>query len=133
MPSMKIRPGYTRPEDLDRIDDRRHDTIDKAGMKMLTNNDLITVPQTVALMITTILEIGLLSLPGKWAYANSDGWIIVIIGGILAFVGSLILSALIKLFPNDTFIEYSQRVMGKGPGFILGIVVIIYFTLATAI
>lgn len=101
---------------------------------MLTNNDLITVPQTVALMITTILEIGLLSLPRQVAaYANSDGWIIVIIGGILAFVGSLILSALIKLFPNDTFIEYSQRVMGKGPGFILGIVVIIYFTLATAI
>jgi len=31
MPSMEIRPGYTRPEDLDRINDRRHDTIDKAG------------------------------------------------------------------------------------------------------
>lgn len=31
MPSMEIRPGYTRPEDLDRINDRRHDTIDKVG------------------------------------------------------------------------------------------------------
>lgn len=29
--SMEIRPGYTRPQDFDRINDRRHDTIDKAG------------------------------------------------------------------------------------------------------
>jgi len=31
LPSMEIRPGYTRPQDFDRINDRRHDTIDKAG------------------------------------------------------------------------------------------------------
>ncbi len=101
---------------------------------MLTNNDLITVPQAVVLMITTILEIGLLSLPRDVAiYANSDGWIVVIIGGVLAFTGSLVLSTLIRRFPGDTFIEYSQKVIGKVPAFILGIVMIIYFTLATSI
>ena len=31
LPSLEIRPGYTRPQDFDRINDRRHDTIDKAG------------------------------------------------------------------------------------------------------
>lgn len=31
MPSMEIRPGYTRPENLDRMNDRYHDTIEKAG------------------------------------------------------------------------------------------------------
>ncbi|MDI3480623.1 MAG: spore germination protein [Tepidanaerobacteraceae bacterium] len=30
MPSMEIRPGYTRPEDMDRINDRRHDNMEKA-------------------------------------------------------------------------------------------------------
>lgn len=101
---------------------------------MLTNNDKITVPQTVALMITTILEIGLLSLPRDVAiYGNSDGWILVITGGILAFGGSLILSTLIRRFPNDTFIEYSQKVIGKAPAFLLGIILIIYFILATSI
>ena len=85
---------------------------------MLTNNDLITVPQTVVLIITTILEIGLLSLPRDVAiYANSDGWIVVIIGGVLTFVGSLVLSTLVRRFPNDTFIEYSQKVIGKVPAF----------------
>ncbi|HHV18672.1 MAG TPA: endospore germination permease [Thermoanaerobacterales bacterium] len=101
---------------------------------MLTNNDLITVPQTVVLIITTILEIGLLSLPRDVAiYANSDGWIVVIIGGVLTFVGSLVLSTLVRRFPNDTFIEYSQKVIGKVPAFFLGIVLIIYFTLASCI
>lgn len=101
---------------------------------MLTNNDLITVPQTVALIITTILEIGLLSLPRDVAiYANSDGWIVVIIGGALAFVGSLVLSILIRRFPNDTFVEYSQKVIGKVPALVLGIILIIYFTLASSV
>lgn len=31
LPSMEIRPGYTRPKDLDRINDRRHDTMENAG------------------------------------------------------------------------------------------------------
>lgn len=101
---------------------------------MLTNNDRITVPQTVALMITTILEIGLLSLPREVAvFAGPDGWILVIIGGIMAFAGSLVLATLIKRFPDDTFIEYSQKVIGKVPSYFFGIILIIYFTLATAV
>lgn len=101
---------------------------------MLTNNDLITVPQAVALMITTILEVGLLSLPREVAlYADSDGWILVIIGGVLAFAGSLVLSTLIRRFPGETFIDYSQKVVGKVVSSVLGIVIIFYFALATSI
>ena len=55
----------------------------KRGMNVLTNNDMITVPQAVGLMIMTILEIGLLILPREVAiYAGSDGWITVIVGGL---------------------------------------------------
>lgn len=101
---------------------------------MLTNNDLITVPQAVVLMIMTILEIGLLILPREVAvYAGSDGWILVIIGGLLALAGSLVLSTLIRRFPGDTFIEYSEKVVGKFLSIVLGISLVIYFTFATAI
>lgn len=101
---------------------------------MLTNNDLITVPQAVVLMIMTILEIGLLILPREVAlYADSDGWILVIVGGLLALVGSLVLSTLIRRFPGETFIEYSQKVIGKFLSFVLGVGLVIYFILATAI
>ncbi|HHX24016.1 MAG TPA: endospore germination permease [Thermoanaerobacterales bacterium] len=100
---------------------------------MLTNNDKITVPQTVAIMITSIIQIGL-SLPREAAvYGESDGWLLVIIGGILAFLASLVLSTLIRRFPNDTFIEYSEKVVGKVPALILGIVLIIYFAYATSV
>ena len=103
-------------------------------MKMLTNNDKITVPQSVALMITVILETGLLSLPREAAvYANSDGWIVVFLGGGLAFIGSLAIGTLTRKFPEDTFVEYSKRLIGKGPGFILSIVIAIYFTIATSV
>jgi len=100
---------------------------------MLTNNDLITVPQAVVLIITTILEVGLLSLPREVAlYADSDGWILVIIGGVLAFAGSLVLSTLIRRFPGETFIDYSQKVVGKVVSSVMGIALIFYFTLATS-
>jgi len=100
---------------------------------MLTNNDKITVPQTVALIITTMLSTGILSLPRDVANAaGSDGWLLVLFGGILAFVSSLIVGFLVKRFPQDTFIEYSQKVLGKIPGYPLGMITILYFTFLSA-
>lgn len=101
---------------------------------MLTNNDMITVPQAVGLMIMTILEIGLLILPREVAiYAGSDGWILVIVGGLLALAGSLVTSTLIRRFPGETFIEYSGKVIGKFLSFVVGVGLVIHFTLATSI
>lgn len=95
---------------------------------MLTNNDKITVPQTVALVIITILGTGVLSLPRNVAEAaGSDGWILVILGGIFAFGMSLLIGALVKKFPQDTFVEYSQKVLGKALGYPLSIILILYF------
>lgn len=106
----------------------------KRGMNVLTNNDMITVPQAVGLMIMTILEIGLLILPREVAiYAGSDGWILVIVGGLLALAGSLVLSTLIRRFPGETFIEYSGKVIGKFLSFVVGVGLVIHFTLATSI
>jgi spore germination protein len=103
-------------------------------MKVLTNNDRITVPQTVALLITTILGTGILSLPRNVANAaGSDGWLLVLLGGVFAFVSSLIVGVLVKKFPQDTFIEYSQKVLGKILGYPLGIILILYFTILTAL
>jgi len=103
-------------------------------MNVLTNNDLITVPQAVVLIILTILEIGLLILPREVAlYANSDGWILVIIGGFLVFIGSLAMSTLIRRFPGETFIEISSKVIGKFFAYAIGVVLIVHLTLATSI
>ncbi|MDI3480624.1 MAG: spore germination protein [Tepidanaerobacteraceae bacterium] len=100
---------------------------------MLTNNDKITVSQTVALLITTMLATGILALPRHVAnIAGSDGWLLVIFAGITAFASSLIVGALVKRFPQDTFIEYSQKVVGKAPGFFLGIILILYFIFLSA-
>ncbi|MCR4430393.1 MAG: spore germination protein [Tepidanaerobacteraceae bacterium] len=102
-------------------------------MKMLTNNDKITVSQTVALLITTMLATGILALPRNVANkAGSDGWLLVLFAGVLSFFSSMIVGALVKKFPRDTFIEYSQKVLGKIPGYFLGIILILYFLFISA-
>lgn len=100
---------------------------------MLTNNDKITIPQTVALLITTILATGILALPRNVANAaGSDGWLLVLFAGVISYFSSLIVGALVKRFPGDTFIEYSQKVLGKFPGYILGFILILYFIFVSA-
>lgn len=99
---------------------------------MLTNNDKITVAQSVALIVTSVIWIGL-RIPREVAeLADSDGWILIITGGLMAFIGSLVLGILIRRFPEDTFIEYSRKVVGKFPAAFLGIIITIYFILATS-
>lgn len=101
---------------------------------MLTNNDKITVPQTVALIITTIVGTEILSLPASVAQdAGPDGWILVLLGGFFTFLGSLAMGAVVKKFPRDTFIEISQKVLGKVPAYPLGVLVALYFTAASAL
>ncbi len=101
---------------------------------MLTNNDKITVSQAIIFLITTIIGTGILSLPGQVArIADSDGWIVVILGSIIILAGSLVIGILLKRYPQDTFVEYAQKIVGKLPAYIFCILLMIYFTLFTSI
>jgi spore germination protein len=103
-------------------------------MKMLTNNDKITIPQAISLLITTIIGTGVLSLPGHVSRAaDSDGWILVILGSLMVLAGGLIVGVLLKRYPQDTFVEYSQKIIGRLPAYILCILLIVYFTVFTSI
>jgi spore germination protein len=101
---------------------------------MLTNNDKITVPQAITFLITTIIGTGILSLPGYAAkIANSDGWIVVVFGSIMILVGSLIIGILLRRYPQDTFVEYSQKIAGKLLAYIFCILLIVYFTVFASV
>lgn len=100
---------------------------------MITDNDKITTIQTIALVTTTTIGIGILSLPRDVALiANSDGWLLVIIGGILTLVGSFFTAKLIKNHPQKTIIEISEQNWGKAFSYIVGLLFIIFFTLMSA-
>lgn len=103
-------------------------------MRVLTNNDKITVPQTVALIVTTILGTGILSLPHEVAKAvGSDGWILVLLGGITTLIISFIIGSLVMRFPQDTFIEYSRKTVGKFLSYPLSALLAIHYVLITSL
>lgn len=103
-------------------------------MKILTNNDKITVSQTIALLITNMIGTSVLSLPSEVAnIAGSDGWIIVILSGLLVLISSIAIGTLLKKFPNDTLIEISEKVLGKFSSYVIGIILIFYFTIVAGL
>lgn len=55
-----------------------------------------------------------------------DGWISVIVSGILAMMAGYIIVKLSQRFPNQTFYQYSQIVAGKSLGAVFGIVFSLY-------
>lgn len=101
---------------------------------MLTNNDKITVPQAITLIITTIVGTGILSLPGDVArIADSDGWIIVLLGSLIILACSFAIAILLRRYPQDTFVEYSQKIVGRFPAYLLSILLIVYFMIITSV
>lgn len=100
---------------------------------MLTDNDKITTSQAVVFLINVTLGTGILSLPRDAArIAESDGWIIVLLGGIVTFLGSLFTAALIRKYPKETFVEFSKRLTGKFFACILTIAFIIVITMTSS-
>jgi spore germination protein len=98
---------------------------------MIRPNDRITTPQAAVIIANILLGVGILTLPRFLAdtMKTPDGWITIILGGILAFGFGLIMVRLSQRFPGKTFFEYSQIITGKWVGKVLNLVLIMYFVL----
>jgi len=84
------------------------------------NDDRITSYQLMMMVIGTILGVGNLSLPRESAKAvGPDGWILVIIGGILTWLLAVLMSQVVQRFPQKTFQEIVNGLVGKALGTIL--------------
>lgn len=57
--------------------------------------------------------------------AKQDAWISIIIGGMAGCVVALIMVTLSRLYPNLTWVQLTERLLGKWPG---KVVVFLYFT-----
>lgn len=99
---------------------------------MRTNNDRITVTQAIALLLSNSIGVAILSLPNSAAKAaDTDGWILVLLSGALMLGLSFIVGAFVKRYPEDTFVEVSQRVLGKILGYPLTFILILFFAVQT--
>ncbi len=94
-------------------------------------NDKITTPQTIVLIITTLIGVWITTLPATLAEKSGpDSWLMVIIGGGISVLGAAIVTSTGRQFPEKTFIEYSVETLGVfGHLFNLGL--IIYLVILT--
>ncbi|WP_245855740.1 GerAB/ArcD/ProY family transporter [Paenibacillus rigui] len=76
----------------------------------------------------TVMELGMTLLmtftPGLQA-AKQDAWLSMIVSGCIALLVALITIKLVRLHPDQTFIQFSQTIMGKWLGRIIIIVYLV--------
>ncbi|MDR6999186.1 spore germination protein [Neobacillus niacini] len=100
---------------------------------ILNPKDQITTSQAAVIIINAILGTGILTLPRASVEKvhTPDVWITVLLGGLLALLAGIIITKLSQQFPQKTFYQYSQDLVGKWVGVALSLLVIGYF-LATS-
>ncbi|HDZ2328859.1 TPA: GerAB/ArcD/ProY family transporter [Bacillus anthracis] len=98
------------------------------------SKDRITTAQAVVIIVNYILGTGILTLPRASVekVKTPDVWLSVILGGRLAMVSGVIMVKLSQQFPDKTFYQYSQDIVGKWIGRLLSFLIIGYFLTTSA-
>lgn len=97
---------------------------------MTANQLSITKFQLFFLMIQTQIGIGVLSLPNVvQKIAKGDGWISTIIAGVAVQFILFIYWLLVKRFPNDSYPEIAEKILGRFLGKGITLFIYLYFIL----
>ncbi|MFG6147646.1 GerAB/ArcD/ProY family transporter [Halobacillus sp. B23F22_1] len=94
----------------------------------------ITTPQTIALVGSTLVAVGIFTLPRTLAekVGTPDMWISILMGGGITIFSAFIIITLSLRFPQKTFFQFNQIIIGKWLGTIISLIFIIYvITLAS--
>lgn len=97
--------------------------------------DQISTNQTVMLIVNFIFGAGILILPRSVTdkVKTPDGWISVIISGLIITLLTFLLVMLCKQYPNETYFQFSQKIIGKWLGISLSIIMIVYYVCLSAL
>lgn len=102
---------------------------------MITNpKDKITEAQAAVAVASMIIGVGILTLPRAAVdiMGTPDGWISVILGGLIAVGAGYFAVKLSQRFPGQTFYQYSRAVAGTFLGWVFSLLLVIYFTVLSA-
>ena len=92
------------------------------------NREVISGRQLVALIFTFIIATLTLFHPSFVTnHAGQDGWISVLLAGLIGVIVVLVVTALGLKYPQLTLIEYSEIILGKWLGKMVGIIFIIFY------
>lgn len=94
----------------------------------------ITATQAAAVLVGTIIGVGVLPLPLFTVQAADTGApLVTLLASVLALVGLLFVTALGMRFPDQSIIQYSEQLIGKWPARIISACVIVFFALLTSL
>lgn len=99
---------------------------------MLENEKISLLQFGVLVFLYTIGSTILLSPSGLAGIAKQDGWLAAILGVGIGIVFILLYSSLWKLFPDMTFIQYSEKILGKWIGKILSLLFVLFSFIGAA-
>lgn len=94
----------------------------------------ISAVQMALIMHPTVLATGFLALPTITAqYAENDLWLTGIFASLFGLITIYVATRLHELYPKQTVIQYSEHIVGKIPGKIIGIIHFLFLLHATGI
>jgi spore germination protein len=94
----------------------------------------ITVIQTAAILVSTIIGVGVLPLPLFAVRAgDSAAPLITLFGMAVAFIGLALVTWLGKRFSDKTIILYSEDIIGKWPARLGSAAIIVFFAILTSL
>lgn len=95
---------------------------------MFSANHKISIRQLQAILILTLFSSTTLTLPRITSeMGKQNGWILIITSSIMIIGYSIIIITLNKLFPNETLVEYSQKIISKPLGYLISILFVVNF------
>lgn len=94
----------------------------------------ITVIQGAAILISTIIGVGVLPLPLFAVRAGDTGApLLTLLAILLAFFGLWLITKLGMRFPDKSIIQYSEEIIGRWPAWIGSTLIICFFALLTSL
>lgn len=94
----------------------------------MRDKEIISGRQLTLLTFTSIIASGTLFVPSIVAQkAGQDGWLSILIGGIAGVILVLIVTVLGLRYPEKSLVEYSEIILGKWIGKIIGLVYILFY------
>ncbi len=100
---------------------------------MFSMNDKISIRQMQVLLILDIFGTGVIILPRVVAeYAKQDGWILIILSIALGLIYAFVITSLCGIYPNKTFVELCETIVGKFLAHIIAVIFSIKLILSVA-
>lgn len=101
---------------------------------MSERRHLITSSQLRTFILSAQVGIGILVLPSKLATdVGHDGWISVVLAGIISIIASIIIVKLMQLYRDKSIYEINRTIWGKYMGSIMNVIILLYLVYATSI